>query len=404
MGECLACQSRSIKTLLDFGDQPVCSRFLVDRDALEYTHPLKFVLCLDCGLIQISEPFPLAEIFPRFDWITYREPERHLDDLALKINRLPGVERQSSIWGISYKDESLLERMERIGGYQIGCLDLHEHLKITEPSAGVETIQARLHPEAAKEIALENGFAKVVIARHILEHAYNPVQFVKSLKALVNDDGYVVIEVPDNDKQLETFDYTGLWEEHISYFTRDTLKRLMATAGFRVVRFESYDYPLENSLVGIFQPSEYAVASRLDRHVLDADRNRAVNFAERFPSKRLEIERMIKSIRRDKGRIVIFGAGHLSCKFVNLLGLGQLLDAYLDDNPNKIGLFMPGSRLPIYGSDYLAQQGVRVCLLGANPENDETIIRNKSYFLDDGGEFKSIFPGSRYALNDDVKS
>ena len=43
----------------------------------------------------------------------------------------------------------------------------------------------------------------------------------------------------------------------------------------------------------------------------------------------------------------MLGAGHLSGAFINLYGLAEQIEFVADDNPNKQGLLMPGSRLPI---------------------------------------------------------
>lgn len=74
----------------------------------------------------------------------------------------------------------------------------------------------------------------------------------------------------------------------------------------------------------------------------------------------------------------------------------------IDDNPHKAGCFLPGARLPITGSAGLADSGVRLCLTCFAPENEDRVIARHSAFIDAGGRFLSIFPGStRYLLASD---
>ena len=106
----------------------------------------------------------------------------------------------------------------------------------------------------------------------------------------------------------------------------------------------------------------------------------------------------LKEYRRDQGKIALFGAGHLACAFVNFLGLKEDIAFFVDDNSNKKGLFMPGSRLPIYGSHSLLEEHIKLCLLSLNPLSEEKVIANNKNFTDQGGTFKSIFPASKHVL------
>ncbi|MDD5629644.1 MAG: SAM-dependent methyltransferase, partial [Elusimicrobia bacterium] len=68
------------------------------------------------------------------------------------------------------------------------------------------------------------------------------------------------------------------------------------------------------------------------------------------------------------------------------------------DDPRKQGLHMPGSRLPIRASSRLAADGISLCLLGLNPDHEGRVLASNRAFLDQGGEFASIYPCSSRAL------
>ena len=51
----------------------------------------------------------------RFPWVRQNEPEAHLDGLVQKIISLPDINNRSPIWGLSYKDESTVERFRKLG-------------------------------------------------------------------------------------------------------------------------------------------------------------------------------------------------------------------------------------------------------------------------------------------------
>src|SRR5262245_10133609 len=109
METCRICAQPTIGEWLEFGPQALRNRFLRSRDESEYTHQLAVGVCSSCGMGQLASPPPACELRPRFDWISYNEPEQHLDLVASRIAQLPGMTGRSVVAGLSYKDDSTLE-------------------------------------------------------------------------------------------------------------------------------------------------------------------------------------------------------------------------------------------------------------------------------------------------------
>ena len=354
--------------------------------------------CESCGLVQMIEPAPANELIPRVSWITYNEPEGHLDTLAQVIYDLPGVNEDSTVCGISFKDDSLVARLEGLGVKNAWRIETEQDLGISEPGAGIETIQDKLTNEAAGQIAKNRGLADVVIVRHIFEHAHDTLNFAESIKMLAKPNGYIVIEVPDCTKSLESHDYSCPWEEHVLYFTPETYKRSFALAGMTLVTYISYPYSLEDSLVAILRPGANAQSVNQPKTVSTEERDRISDYAMAFKQHKDEFKSYLSKFHRDHGKIALLGAGHIACTFINLLQLKDHFEFIVDDNHNKRGLFLPGSGLPIVGSDSLISEDIKLCLLTVHPQMEERVIKNNKSFTEHGGTFASIFPRSKLAL------
>lgn len=395
MNRCALCNKQSVETILDFGPQPVCNRFLAPTDREEFSHPLVLGYCPSCDLAQLVNPVPAQELLPAYDWISYNEPEAHLDQLVALLSGLPGITTAAILGGVSFKDDSTLLRLERLGFQHNWRIDQGAELGITARGAGVESVQDRLVPETAQRIASARGRADILIARHILEHAHDLAAFMSSLKELAAPDGYIVIEVPDCARAFRNHDITTVWEEHPIYFTPESLRRVVEMSGFRVVNFLSYPYAFEDSLVAIVQANG---AASQQASSLPARQETMQAYATAFPGMRQRMGDFLAEFTRDQGPVALFGAGHLACTYVNLLGIGSRLSFIVDDNPQKQGLSLPGSRLPILGSQALMEQGIKLCLLSLSPELEEKVIAKNHAFVESGGIFASIFPESRHAL------
>lgn len=396
--DCYICAAPNLAPVFDAGLQPIGNRFLKTPGEAEAAYPLRVVQCSACGMLQMREPFPAEELLPAYDWVTYSEPEDHLDELADTIRALPGIGPQSVIAGVSFKDDTTLDRLTRRGIEHRWRLDLREDLLLdwVHGGHGAETLQAYLTEETARRVAANRGAADVLLVRHVAEHAYNPAGFLRALAALIKPGGYVVIEVPDCQRALDAGDCTTLWEEHTLYFTPATFQQSLRIAGLEPVFFRNYIYPFENSLVAILRA---APPGRADAAVAAEECARGAGFAARLEARRAAFRKYLEHYRRTEGRIAMFGAGHLAVTFLTIMNAPGLIEFVIDDNPNKRGLYMPGSRLPIVGSDVLLSTAdIKLCLLGLNPLSEQKVMDRQAAFTARGGVFKSIFPSSAVAL------
>jgi SAM-dependent methyltransferase len=389
---CRACGA-AVPELLDCGPQPVCNRFPAAAGESEYTHPLIVGQCPACGLVQLTVMPPASELRPRQSWITYSEPEGHLDALADRLAALPGLGSYPIICGVSFKDDSLLRRLgERCQSREWRVEPVE--LGVTQAGVGVETVQDKLMPRAGADLAGRHGQADLVIARHILEHAHDLPGFLAAVGELAKPGAIVVFEVPDCGRALKLNDYTTLWEEHSVYFTPETLRLCLQRHGFTPLSLDRIPYALEDSLVAVTRRSAPVTGNAAP--AAELERGRA--FAAGLAARRRDCADFLSKHRQAGGRVALFGAGHLACAFVNLLGLKEHITCVIDDHPNKRGLRLPGSGLPIVGSEALVRERITLCLLSLNPDYEDKVIAKNQAFVEAGGAFHSIFPGSRRAF------
>lgn len=355
---CIGCDG-DVCVLIDFGPQPPSNRFLKPGETSTDVHPLVLGQCQACGLIQLIDPMPVEMVRSRFPWITYSEPEGHVDELVKYLLRLPGVDRESSVTGLTEIDDSILKRI------------------------------GRLKTSRAERV-------RILIARRIFEHARDLRVFLKDAGALVEPGGYCVIEVPNAEKFLNACDYSYVWEEHTAYFTPSTLRSVISAIGYEVIELLNYSYALEDSLVAIIK------IGALKPQSAAANLSESLKIGQRYSWNFVTTKEMYRTrlgqLRTAGQRIAVFGAGHLATKFLNLFELREFVDCVIDDNPNKQNYVMPGSGLPIRSSSWLDQSGVNLCLLSVNPEIEAKVIAAKNSFVDGGGEFRSIFPLSHIAM------
>jgi hypothetical protein len=385
------CNFNTIKAVLDIGEQPISNRYLLNTEQNEEHYPIVLGQCENIGLLSLVKMVPAEKLVPTFDWITYSEPEPHLDELVCHLLKLPGINKTSVVAGVSFKDTSTLQRLTNLGLKTWG-IDANDDLAIGHDNSGVESVQAKLTVQVAKRIASNYGTADIVIARHIFEHAYDLQEFASALKELVTTDGYIVIELPDCEDSLNGCDYTMLWEEHLYYFTQGSFKTTLALMGFKLEQFEVYPYPMENSLVAVVSVADEKLS--VNQCIQANEFSRVAKYVENFNPLKNQVRAYLEHQVAMNGKVAFFGAGHLACTFIWLFGLQDFILFVIDDDAHKQGKFMPGSKLPIVSSSALSTDGVKLCMLSVNPLSEDKIIQKHSEFVSEGGSFVSIFPNS----------
>jgi hypothetical protein len=392
---CLVCGAEAVVQELDLGSHPVASFFLQPGETRERRVPLAVGQCERCATIQLMKPIPAEALVPPYDWLTAREPEAHLDGVVDHLMTLPGVGASSSVAGVSYKDDTTLDRFRARGLSRTWRVDLREDLAVTDPAAGVETLQKLVTAEAMRRVAGARGQADILIVRHIAEHAEDPREFLAGCAELIAEGGYVVVEVPDCTRSLELNDYAMVWEEHSLYLTPATTEQLLVRCGFATVSLDVHPFPFENSIVLVGRKTSTVPPAAPEPAA--AERSRLNAYASAFEPVTSDLRgKLTRAARR--GPVAIFGAGHLACAFINFHGLEDLIDFVVDDTPQKQNLRLPGAQTPILPSSSLVERGASLCLLAVSPQSEDGIIARNSAFQDRGGVFRSVLAASARSI------
>jgi SAM-dependent methyltransferase len=384
-----------VETLLDFGPQAVSSHFMKTPDTRAIEHDLAFGVCGACGVMQLANPFPHRDLVRPYDWITYREPESHLDAVVERICSIPGIDAQARVAGITFKDKTTLERLRRRGFDRTWSLDAIDDFGATDANADIESIQALLTPERANEVVRKRGTVDLLIVRHIAEHTEDPHRFMAALATLLAPGGVMVIEIPDCSANLKRQDYSMIWEEHTLYLTPQTAPQLLASAGCAGVAIEVHPFAFEDVIVLYGRKSGAgATQAPLDRETVEPSIDLARRYAAAFEGWTQRYRQLFDGLTADGSRLAAYGAGHLTCAFLNFHGLADYFAFVVDDTPQKQGLFLPKARLPIVSRSRLTADSISACLFGLAPDIEDKVIANNHAYADAGGRFYSMFVDS----------
>jgi len=387
---CNLCGSNNLLPLINFGSHPITHHFLKVRHQDEYTHGVDLQFCEECGLTQIVDPVAPEKFYTQLFALSSWKNQPHIQHEITLIKNLPEISTDSRIVEIASNDGTFCRALLDAGYHRcIGIEPAHDAQSIAR-ERGIETIGAYFNVETAKKFVELYGQANLVIARQVLEHIPDLREVQRALKIILAPKGHLLLEVPDFTCNLRTFDYS-IWEEHVNQFTIETLKFFTDGIGLKINHIETIVFSGQGIILMGTRTSEPV---ELDKTYLPDLRKSNICYKEMWPLFRKGIIAYLHENKKKRGKTAIYGAGGRACALVNYAGLGPYIECFVDDQLEKQGLFMPGSHLPILPSSKLYSEGISLCLLGVNTENENRVLKKHKKWSEDGGEFFSIFPPS----------
>lgn len=335
----------------------------------------KFIICDRTGRIHLKfiKENPITKY--KYEWMTCYEPEEHLDELVKILMKDKIINIGSKVYGFSFKDKSTLERIKKIAKERKNNYQIFNASEIGIPMNGsclYETL------ENAKQIFMKNvtnkhGRCDLLIARHVIEHAWDLGGFMEGVTELTKDNGIVVIEIPDCEKGFMNNMQTLIWEEHYSYFTEETIISTMKYYGYNVERVIRYEKKLEDSIVLILSKYNKPDIYRTDDKTVARSQSMLRKYTKGIRNKKKDIENRVTRLTNEGYTLVLFGAGHYASTFLAMNNISRNIKCAIDDNCNKIGRHVPGSNVNIEHSSILKDIKSAYVITTTNPENSSGI-------------------------------
>ncbi len=345
---------------------PLCESYVAAErlDEPEVFYPLHVRLCEECLLVQLPAYVPGEDIFSDYayfssyssSWVAHAK--RYCDDMIARL----GLARGSLVTEVASNDGYLLQHFHAAG---IPVLGVEPAANVAEAARakGIPTVVQFLGPDTGAAIAAEHGRADLVAANNVFAHVPDITGFAAGLRELVKDSGLVTLEFPHLLRLIERRQYDTIYHEHYSYLSLLTSSRALQTAGLRVVDVEELGthggslrvYARPAGAAG--EPSERVKA------VLDAEEAAGLHSVaghEGFAGEVLRIKSDLLGFLLSaaaQGRSVAgYGAPGKGNTLLNHCGIRSDLLAYtVDRSPVKQGKFLPGTHIPIYPPERLAQ-------------------------------------------------
>jgi hypothetical protein len=379
---------------------PLCESYLPAEqlDAAEAFYPLHVRLCESCLLVQIPAYVSGEHIFSDYayfssysdSWVAHAK--RYAEAM---IDRL-GLTPDSMVTEVASNDGYLLQHFVARG---IPVLGVEPAANVAEVARerGIRTVVQFLGQQTGQELARQHGRADLVAGNNVFAHVPDIRGFAAGLRALVKDTGLVTLEFPHLLRLIERRQYDTIYHEHFSYLSLLTSSRALATAGLRVIdvdELETHGGSLRvyaRPEAGAGEPTSRVKAVLAEE---EAAGLHTVAGHEGFAGDVLQIKsdllKFLLAAAADGRSVAGYGAPGKGNTLLNHCGVrSDLLQYTVDRSPVKQGKFLPGTHIPIYAPEQLAQTRPDYILVLPWNLRDE-ITAQLSYVRSWGGRL--VFP------------
>lgn len=373
--KCRVCGSDRLIEYLDLGLMPL-SNNLARTEAQALTvrrYPLRVLFCQDCMLSQLSvviDPYLL------FDNYVYRSSisetyKRHCYQMAGELMdfmsqplfpKLPGGIQHIDIAG---NDGALInEFAHALWKYNYSALNVDPAKNLREPNAvaGIPMYNEYWNSKTAKKILngglLKPGASKsndepvdsradIITATNVFAHIDDVTDFLWACKIILKPSGIIVLEFPYLIDFIENREFDTVYFEHLSYFSIYPLMLLAQQVGFNIMNVTKQDihggsvrviigYGITDDTVVEFVKHERCNYSNIDPYY---------QFAVDVGNTIAQFRRAVNTLG---GRVAAFGASAKGNILLNAADIhSNQIEYIVDETPEKIGMYSPGTGIPI---------------------------------------------------------
>lgn len=384
---------------MDLGQQPPSDAFLRrdDVEKPEPTYPLALSFCGECGLVQLGCVVDPNLLFRDYVYTTGTNNSLRANFKAL-VERLAErfkISETSLVIDIGSNDGTLLENYAPHTRKALG-VDPSSAALLAEKK-GIKTIRDFFTEAVAERVLREYGKAKLITATNVFAHVQELNSFMLGIETLLQKDGVFVSESGYLLDMVHTLGYDAMYHEHLRYYSLRPLTVLFEKFGMEI--FDVERIPSHNGSIRVYvakkgaYPKAEAVGVLLNVEKREKlyDVQTFIAFAKRVNEHRESFSELLSGIRASGNRIVGIGAPAKGNTLLNSCGITpRIVEALLEKSELKIGLYAPGSHIPVVSEEKLFAEQPEYALLLSWNLTDELIhkLKAKGY----RGKFILPFP------------
>jgi SAM-dependent methyltransferase len=367
MNTCRFCNTPLEHTFVDLGVSPLANSYLkpAQLQEMEPFYPLCVFVCHNCLLVQLPEWETPENIFGDYAYFSsfseswLQHAQRYTD---LMVDRFK-FDGNSCIVEIASNDGYLLQYFKEKGIPVLG-IEPAQNVAKAARDKGIPTISKFFGVKTAQELAKEGKQADLLLGNNVLAHVPDLNDFVEGMRLALAPQGVITMEFPHLMQLMAENQFDTIYHEHFSYFSFSSVRNVFSAHGLTL--FDVEELPTHGGSLRIYARHTEDSSKTVTDHVKDLlEREEKagfltlpyyMTFAQKVLKTKLGIFDFLVQTKKEGKTIVGYGAPAKGNTLLNYCGIRtDFIDYTVDRSPHKQGHYLPGSHIPIYPPDKVAE-------------------------------------------------
>ncbi len=367
ISSCQVCGLYNLRQVLDYGSVPLSDSLLTEETLKlpEQKYPLNLFWCENCSLAQIDycvDPKILYHESYPYKSSSTKELVAYFKTQAQSLVSKYRIGAKDLVVDTGSNDGTFLAEFKN-RGVRVCGVEPTGNAKIAAAS-GVETIQDFFSTKVAQQIQQSHGQAKLIVSNNVFERMSDLGEAILGIEKLLAEDGVLVLETHYLLPVITGGQIDSFYHEHLREFCLKSLLKLFSYYnlsivevemgfGFRhnlkVVAVKGKDKPAEKSVKDFLQKEQEAGLYNLETYK---------KFAGRAEKTKKDFLEELGKLKQAGKTVVANSCTARSVVLLNYFGVGSELIPYIAEHSTspKVGMFMPGTHIPVVNNQRLFEE------------------------------------------------
>lgn len=385
------------KTFLDLGMQPLANNF-----SKKYVPPvirLKIKFDTRSKLVMINNHVNKELMFNKS--YPYRSSksklvEKLFRELSKKIKK---KFKPRNILEIGCNDGTFASNFNK---KNITCIEPCGDVAIEAKKKGLKVYARFFDDLLVKKLIKDHKKFDLIFSANTITHISDYNSVFSNISKILDDKGVFIIEEPSLLEAIKKNSYDQFYNEHIYVFSSIALQNILKKNNLEIYDIEnikvhggSNRYYIKKIDNNKFKLSLKFKKNMKTEKKYELDKISCFrNFSKRVRYSKHSLIKLFKNLKKNKKKIIGYGASAKAVTILNYCNLKEnYFDFFYDTTKQKIGKFLPGTRIKVLKYQKLKNNKIYVFLGAWNFYKE--ILRKENFFYINSGKFITHIPYPR---------
>ena len=397
--KCRNCGKKKFLNLFSLGKMSFTGKFPKNKRTNIPKEEIKLIMCSSCKLVQISKNFSLNYMYNQdYGYRTgiNHTMTNHVKKLVKKISTICNLKKKDFVLDIASNDGTLLN------SYSSKIVKIGVDPLIKKYKKNYKNIKYKYSDFFSKKLLSKKIIQKkikVITALSVFYDLKEPNIFLKEISSVIdNNKGIFVLEHADLLSIIKNNLFDTICHEHLAYYSVNIVNEMCKKNNLKIFDIETNDINGGSTRFYIsHKNAKYKIQNSKIKKFIKIETRNKINELIAYKKFFLRIKNIKQKLKlfllkkKREGKIIHgYGAstkGNLLLQYFNIGN--QIVSKIAERNPNKVGCFTPGLKIPIISEEESRSENPDVYLVLPWHFRKEILLREKKMLRKN---CKFIFP------------